>query len=416
MGINKEELKRLIDERGVESLADLNGLLKDISREVIQSIYEGEIADHLGYAPYVQHAAQETGNSRNGYGTKTVHTTFGDIEVHPHRDRDGSFDPKIIKKRQKDITGIEDKVIGLYAKGMTTRDIQGYLEDLYGYQMSAQTVSNITESVMASAKEWQNRALESVYAMVYLDGTFIKMRDEGKVRNVSLYIIVGINLQGQKTCLGMYLDTTESAKYWLTVLNELKSRGVQDVLIFISDNLTGISEAIHAVYPRSDIQKCVVHQVRSSLRFVKTTGKDRSLITQDLKTIYQAATVEVAKQALEAFAAKWDNQYAYISQSWRRNWDELMTYFDYPYEIRRMIYTTNPIESFHRVMKKYIKTKSIFPTRDSVLKMYFLVVREVEAHTWRFGVDHWGLVYHQLMIRYQDRLSDRIAGPEALHT
>lgn len=416
MKIDKESLKRMIDERGIDSLEDLNGLLKEISREVITTLYEGEMTNHLGYDPHAQHAAQITGNSRNGYGEKTVHTVYGDIVVHPPRDRDGSFSPKIIKKRQKDITGIEDKVIGLYAKGMTTRDIQGYLMDLYGYEMSAETVSTITNTVLDAAKEWQGRDLEPIYAMVYLDGTFIKMRQDGKVRTVSLYVIVGIDLQGRKSCLGLYLDTTESAKYWLMVLNELKSRGVQDVLIFIVDNLSGISEAIAAVYPRADIQKCVVHQVRNSLRFVKKTSNQQSQVTQDLKTIYQASTEDNARTALDAFALKWDHDYAYIAKSWRMNWDELMTFFKYPLEIRRMIYTTNPIESFHRIVKKYIKTKSIFPTQDSVLKMYYLVVRQLENHTWNKNVDHWELVYDQLMILYGDRIKPYVASYETLHT
>lgn len=416
MAIDKEQLKRMIDERGIETLADLNSLLKEMSREVITALYEGEITDHLGYDPHTQHAAQVTGNSRNGFGTKTVHTTHGDIVVHPPRDREGSFEPKIIKKRQRDISGIEDKVIGLYAKGLSTRDIQAYLLDIYGYEMSAETVSTITDSVMEAAKEWQTRSLQPIYAMVYLDGTFIKMRLDGKVQNVSLYVIIGIDLQGRKTCLGLYINATESAKYWLMVLNELKSRGLEDVLIFIVDNLSGISEAIAAVYPQSDVQKCIVHQVRNSLRFVKTSDKHQSLVTQDLKAIYHAATKESARDALENFAKKWDPYYAYIAKSWRMNWDELMTFFHYPLEIRRMIYTTNPIESFHRVVKKYIKTKSIFPHQDSVLKMYYLVVREVENQTWKLGVDHWQLVYYQLMILFEDRLKPYVARNETLHT
>lgn len=416
MGMDKESLKRLIDERGIETLADLNDLLKDISREVIGALYEGEIRDHLGYDANTQHAAQIIENSRNGYGTKTVHTTHGDIVVHPPRDRNGSFSPQIIKKRQRDISGIEDKVIGLYAKGMTTRDIQAYLLDLYGYEMSPETVSTITDSVMGAAREWQTRSLERIYAMIYLDGTMVKMRQDGKVRNVVLYIAVGINLQGQKSCLGLYIDTTESAKYWLLVLNELKNRGVEDVLIFIVDNLKGLSDAISAVYPHADIQKCIVHQVRNSLRFVKTSDKQQSLVTADLKAIYNAATEEGARAALEAFAHKWDGQYGYISKSWRMNWDELMTFFRYPLEIRRMIYTTNPIESFHRVVKKYIKAKSVFPNADSVLKMYYLVIRELENHTWRRGVDYWELVYNQLMILYEDRIKPYVVSGECLHT
>lgn len=416
MGIDKEYLKRMIDERGIENLADLSGLLKEISKEVITALYEGELRDHLGFDENTQHAAQVVGNSRNGYGSKTVHTVYGDIVVHPPRDRDGSFSPKIIHKRQRDISGIEDKVIGLYAKGMTTRDIQTYLLDLYGYEMSPETVSTITNSVMEAAHEWQIRGLESLYAMVYLDGTVIKMRQDGKVRNVTLYIIVGVNLQGIKSCLGLYIDTTESAKYWLLVLNELKNRGLEDVLIFVVDNLKGISEAISAVYAKADIQKCIVHQVRNSLRFVKTSDRHQSLVTQDLKAIYQAATEESAKHALDIFAQKWDGQYAYISKSWRINWDELMTFFRYPVEIRRMMYTTNPIESFHRVVKKYIKAKTIFPTADSVLKMYYLVIRELEAHTWKDAVDHWELIYNQLLILYEDRMTPYILSGEGLHT
>jgi putative transposase len=403
VGLDKEALKRLIEERDIESLADLDGLLKDISKEVIRVLYDGEMTKHLGYGPHTRRKVRGDGTSRNGYGTKTVQTVRGSIVVSPPRDRNGSFSPQVIKKRQRDPFGIEDRVNGLYARGMSTRDIQTYLLDLYGYRISAQTVSMITNSALRAAREWQARKLEPEYAMVYLDDETIKLRQRGKVRAVSLYLIGGISLRGEDSCLGLYIDTVESDEFGMGVLNDLKSRGLRDALIFIVGDRCGISQAIKAVYPSAQIQACIVHQVRKSLRFVKASDGHRSLVARDLKAIYQAETEESARVALEAFALRWDGPYAYISQSWRRNWDTLGSLFLYPSEIRRMICTIPSLENFRQIIRKNIKKKSIFPTADSVLKLCYLVLRELETRTGRHGVARWERAYQQLIPLFRDR-------------
>jgi putative transposase len=403
MALDRGELKKLLKEKGVKSLDDFNAFMREISKEVVETILDGELTDHLGYEKHDQ-KAKATDNARNGFTPKTVKSKFGEIGLAVPRDRKSDFDPQIVKKRQKDISGLEEKIISMYAKGMTTRDIQAHIRDLYGYEISPETVSSITDKVLDRAREWQGRPLESVYALIYMDAVFLKMRHEGHVRNMAVYTIVGINLDGQKECLGLWLSETESAKYWLSVLNELKNRGVQDVLIFTVDNLKGISEAIEAVFPRAEIQKCIVHQIRNSLRYV--SWKERKAMAKDLREIYEAATEQEGAAALDRFAEKWDKRYPHISASWRTNWDEIVTFFKYPPEIRTLIYTTNPIESLNRQIKKTAKNKAIFPTEQALVKQVYLAIEQA-SKKWIFRHRQWAVIYSQLMIYFGDRLAVR---------
>jgi transposase-like protein len=403
LALDRDELKKLLKEKGVKSLDDFNAFMREISKEVVETILDGELTDHLGYEKHDQ-KAKATDNARNGFTPKTVKSKFGEIGLEVPRDRKSDFDPQIVKKRQKDISGLEEKIISMYAKGMTTRDIQAHIRDLYGYEISPETVSSITDKVLDRAREWQGRPLESVYALIYMDAVFLKMRHEGHVRNMAVYTIVGINLDGQKECLGLWLSETESAKYWLSVLNELKNRGVQDVLIFTVDNLKGISEAIEAVFPRAEIQKCIVHQIRNSLRYV--SWKERKAMAKDLREIYEAATEQEGAAALDRFAEKWDKRYPHISASWRTNWDEIVTFFKYPPEIRTLIYTTNPIESLNRQIKKTAKNKAIFPTEQALVKQVYLAIEQA-SKKWIFRHRQWAVIYSQLMIYFGDRLAVR---------
>jgi putative transposase len=403
LALDRDELKKLLKEKGVKSLDDFNAFMRDISKEVVETLLDGELTDHLGYEKHDQ-KTKATDNARNGFTPKTVKSKFGEIGLDVPRDRQSDFEPQIVKKRQKDISGLEEKIISMYAKGMTTRDIQAHIKDLYGYEISPETVSSITDKVMERAREWQGRPLESVYALIYMDAVFLKMRMEGHVRNVALYTIIGINLDGQKECLGLWICETESAKYWLSVLNELKNRGVEDVLIFTVDNLKGISEAIEAVFPRAEVQKCIVHQIRNSLRYV--SWKERKPMARDLRQIYEASTEKEGAAALEEFSEKWDKRYPHISASWKANWDEIVTFFKYPPEIRTMVYTTNPIESLNRKIKKVAKNKAIFPNDQALIKQVYLAVEEA-AKKWTFRHRDWAMIYSQLMIYFGDRLGGR---------
>ena len=403
MALDRDELKKLLKEKGVKSLDDFNTFMREVSKEVVETLLEGELTDHLGFEKHDQ-KANVTDNTRNGYTPKTVKSKFGEIDLDVPRDRKSDFEPQIVKKRQKDISGLEEKIISMYAKGMTTRDIQAHIKDLYGYEISPETVSSITDKVMERAREWQSRPLESIYALIYMDAVFLKMRLEGHVRNVALYTIIGINLDGQKECLGLWISETESAKYWLSVLSELKNRGVVDVLIFTVDNLKGISEAIEAVFPRAEVQKCVVHQIRNSLRYV--SWKERKPMAKDLRSIYEAATEKEGAAALEEFSEKWDKRYPHISASWRNNWDEIITFFKYPPEIRTLVYTTNPIESLNRKIKKVAKNKSAFPNDQALIKQVYLAVEEA-ARKWTFRHRDWAMIYSQLMIYFGDRMGER---------
>jgi putative transposase len=400
MVLDRDKLKKLLKEKGVKDLDDFNAFMREVSKDVVETLLEEELTDHLGFEKHDQ-KAKTIDNSRNGYTPKTVKSKFGQIGLDVPRDRKSEFEPQIVKKRKKDIAGLEDKIISLYAKGMTTRDIQAHIQDLYSYEISPETVSSITDKIVERAREWQVRPLEPIYAVIYMDAVFLKMRSEGHVRNVAVYNIIGVNLDGMKECLGMWVCETESAKYWLSVLNELKNRGVEDVLIFSVDNLKGISEAIEAVYPQAEVQKCIIHQIRNSLRYV--SWKERKAMAKDLRLIYEAATEEEGAAALDEFAEKWDKRYPHVSVSWKKNWGEISTFFKYPPEVRTLIYTTNPIESLHRQIKKVSKNKSSFPNEQALIKLVYLAVEEA-AKKWTMRHRDWAMIYSQLMIFFEDRL------------
>jgi len=401
MVLDRTKLKKLLKEKGVKSLDDFNAFMRDVSKDVIETLLDEELTDHLGFEKYDQ-KAKTVDNSRNGYTPKSVKSKFGEIDLDVPRDRKSEFEPQVVKKRKRDISGLEEKIISMYAKGMTTRDIQAHIKDLYNYDISPDTVSSITDKVIERAREWQSRPLEPIYAVIYMDAVFLKMKSEGHVRNVALYTIIGINLDGQKECLGLWICESESSKYWLSVLNELKNRGLEDVLIFSVDNLKGISEAIEAVYPQAEIQKCIVHQIRNSLRFV--SWKERKPMAKDLKLIYTAATEEEGAAALKEFSEKWDKRYPHVSASWKKNWAEIATFFKYPPEIRTLIYTTNPIESLHRKIKKVSKNKAIFPNEQALFKLVYLAVEEA-AKKWTMRQRDWAMIYSQLMIFFEDRVA-----------
>ncbi len=403
MKFESEELKKLIQESDVETTEDLQGFLRDLTKDVLETLYQGELTSHLGYEKHEQNTENE--NSRNGYGSKKVRSSHGEIELEPPRDRKGTFDPKIVSKGQKDISGIETKVISMYARGMSTRDIQDHIKDIYGYNLSPATISAITDKVIENAKEWQSRPLKKVYPIVFMDGIVVKLRVDGVIKNVTVYVVLGIDINGHKSCLGLYVADSESAKYWLSVMNELKNRGVEDIFIFAVDNLSGISDAINTAFPKSEIQKCIVHQIRNSLKYVP--WKERKKVANDLKKIYKASSKKEGEKQLDNFEDKWGDKYHHIGKSWRDNWSELSVFFKYPPSIRKLIYTTNPIESFHRTVRKGIKTKSSFTTEDSLLKLFYLIIQNVEEK-WTQRIRKWGEIYSQLSIYFEERMENYV--------
>ena len=325
------------------------------------------------------------------------------MELEVPRDRNSTFEPQIVKKHQRDVSDIENKVISMYAKGMTTRDISSHLEDIYGIEASAEMISKITDRVLPEAKAWQSRPLESKYIVMFLDAIHYHVKEEGQVVKKAVYIAIGIRLDGTKEVMGMYIGGNESAKYWLGVLNDLKARGVQDILVCCVDGLSGFCDAIATVYPQTDIQRCIIHQIRSSTRFV--VSKDMKSFISDLKKIYKANTQEDSWEQLDAFDSKWGKKYPAAVKSWRDSWNELTSFFQYPYEMRSLIYTTNAIEGFNRQLRKVTKTRTVFPTDDSLFKLLFLATRDITAK-WYGKPHNWGLIVSQLMISFPDRISD----------
>ena len=356
---------------------------------------------HLGYA---KHAPQgkNSGNSRNGKSTKTVRSVHGEIDLEIPRDCNGTFTPQLVKKGEKQLGGFDDRIISLYARGMTTRDIQAHFEESYGVEVSATFISQVTNEVLDEVKQWQQRPLDSVYPVVYLDCLVVRSRDSGAVQNKSVYLALGINTEGEKELLGLWMAQTEGAKFWLSVMNELKNRGVQDIFIACVDGLKGFPEAIEAVFPKTQVQLCIVHQIRHSLRYV--SWKQRKPIAADLKRIYGATTLAEAELALAEFADKWDNQHPNISLSWRNNWERLSVFFDYPPEIRKVIYTTNAIESLNASLRKITKTRRSFPTDDSVMKILYLALHQI-SKKWTMPIRDWKAAMSQFMIMHSDRVS-----------
>ena len=395
--LNKEELRRQIREGKEISLDGILEEFKSLLRESLQAASEEELTSHLGYE---KHQESENTNYRNGHSKKSLKTKYGQVDLAIPRDREGTFEPKLVPKRERILKGSEDLILSLYAKGMSVSDISSHLDDLYGYQLSEQTISNITEAIMDKAKDWQNRPLEAIYPIVFMDATVLKIRVDRVVKNIAAYIMLGITLEGKKEILGIWIGENETSKYWLTLLNEIKNRGVEDILIFAIDGLNGFNQAIQAVYPKAEIQRCIVHQIRSSLKFV--SWKDRKAVAKDLKTIYSAATEEDAQLALTEFNDIWGQKYPHILQSWLNNWNELSTFFKYPKSIQTLIYTTNPIESLNANIKRKTNSKGSFPTIDSAFKMLYMSTQEVQIKWERTSIRNWSEIYPQLCIFFSE--------------
>jgi transposase-like protein len=398
--LNKEELRKQIKEGKGINIEDILNEFKGMLKEVYQTATEVELTDHLGYD---KHNKSDNSNYRNGHSKKTLRSKYGEIDVSIPRDREGSFEPQLVKKRQTLIEGTEDLILSLYTKGMSVRDIQYHLDNLYGYELSEQTISNITDAIIDKAKEWQSRPLDEIYPIIFMDATVLKIRVDRVVKNIAAYIMLGITLDGKKEIIGIWIGENETSKYWLGLLNELKNRGVQDVLIFAIDGLNGFNQAIQAVYPQAEIQRCIVHQIRSSLRYV--SWKDRKAVAKDLKTVYTAPTEEDAQLALTEFDDIWGKKYPHITQSWINNWNELATFFKYPESIKKLIYTTNPIESLNSNIKRKTRSKGSFPTIESAFKMLYLATQEVQNKWTRTSLRNWSEIYPQLSIFFSEIMS-----------
>jgi putative transposase len=405
MGLwTKPQLREFIKENKLVTAQDAQNALKNLFAETLQEMLEAELDTQLGYDKH-DTKNKRTPNSRNGKSKKTITSEYGDQEIQVPRDRQGEFEPIVVKKHQSNVTGIEDQIIAMYAKGISTRDIQDHLEQLYGIDVSPTMISNVTNKIVPLIKEWQSRPLQGVYAVVFLDAIHFKVKQDGHIVNKAAYMVIGIDLDGSKDVLGMWIGENESSKFWLTVLNDLKNRGVQDILITCVDNLIGFSQAISACYPQTEIQKCIIHQIRNSTRFV--SYKDLKKVTADLKPIYKAATEDAALLELDRFEEVWGSKYPLILRSWRTNWDELATFFKYPPEIRKLIYTTNIIESYHRQLRKVTKGKSIFPTDEALLKMLYLATMDV-TRKWTGRVQNWGQMLLQLSVFFPDRIGQHL--------
>jgi len=399
----KELIKELIKEFDLKTTDDIQDMLKGLMGGTIQGMLEGELDDELGYQKH-DYANKDTDNSRNGYSSKKLRSKFGDFETKIPRDRKGEFDPQVVKKNQTELGGIEQQIIAMYAKGMSNRDIEEFLRDLYGVEASASLISRITDRILPEIKEWQSRVLKSVYAIVFMDAIVYKVRKEGIVVNKAVYIAIGIDLEGQKDVLGLWIGEAESSRFWLLVTNELKNRGVRDILIASVDGLNGFNDAIHTSFPKTEIQRCIVHQIRNSTKYL--SYKDLKQFTQDLKPIYKAASEQQALEELNEFEKKWGSKYPGAIKSWRNNWDELATFFKYPAEIRKIIYTTNAIENFNRQLRKVTKTKAAYVSDDALTKSLYLAIRDI-TKKWTGRIQNWGTILDQLLIFFEDRISER---------
>lgn len=378
-----------------------DGILKQLKKALTERILEGELTAELGYEKH-DISGHHSGNSRNGHTKKTLKTTDGDLEIQVPRDRNNQFTPQLIPKHQTRFDDLDDKIISLYSRGMSTRDIQDQLRDLYGTEISATLISHVTDEVIDEVKAWQSRPLDKLYPIVYLDALVIKIRQDKRVINKAFYLALGVNTQGQKELLGIWISQNEGAKFWLNVLTELKNRGLDDMLIACVDGLTGFVEAIQTVYPNTQVQLCIVHMVRNSLRYV--SWKKKKAVAADLKLIYTAKTVEEAELALRAFSEKWDQEFPSISKSWLTRWENIMPFFEYPDEIRKVIYTTNAIESLNMSIRKVIKNKRVFPSDDAALKQLYLALKNI-SRKWTMPIRDWGAAMNRFSIMFGERLS-----------
>lgn len=397
----KAFIQGLLEHYKPETAQDVQDMLKDLLGDTLQGLLEAEMDDELGYSKY-DYANKETDNSRNGYSKKKVVSSMGEIGLDIPRDRNGEFEPQIVKKHQTDISNIEDQVLSMYAKGMTTRDISDHLKTVYGVDASAEMISKMTDRILPIAKEWQNRPLDRKYAVVFMDAVHYNVRQDNAIVKKAVYIAIGIKLNGSKEVLGMWVGGNESAKYWLGVLNEIKNRGVEDIMIVSVDGLTGFGDAIHAVFPNTEIQRCIVHQIRYSTKFI--SYKDIKSFMKDLKEVYQAPTEDIALHELDSLEEKWGSKYPSSIASWRNNWPTLATYFKYPAEIRRIIYTTNSMENFNRQLRKVTKAKTIFPTDDALFKMLYLAMMDI-TKKWIGKPWDWGQILEQLFIYFEGRIT-----------
>jgi putative transposase len=403
--MKREKPKKPISDELVDELLkqgrtaeDVNGLLQQITKAVLERALQGELTEHLGYGKH-DPAGINSGNSRNGATRKTLRGDFGEIELETPRDRNGEFSPQLIPKNQTRWTGFDDKILSMYARGMTTREIQGHLEEMYQVEVSPSLISEVTDSVIEEARAWQNRPLEPFYGVVFLDALYVKMRHEGRVENRAVYVALGINLEGRKDVLGLWTSATEGAKFWLNVLTELRNRGVRDIYLVCVDGLKGFPQAIESVYPQAQVQLCVVHLMRASLNYV--TWQDRKKVVADLKPIYKAATADEAERQLNEFEAKWP-KYPAITRLWRDQWERVIPFFAFPAEVRKVVYTTNAVESLHMSLRKIIKTRGSFPSEEAALKLLYLALTKVVAK-WE-TVQHW-----KQMLNYLDTVcGDRI--------
>ena len=377
---------------------ELNDFLKKLQKRGIEKLLEGELNAHLGYS---KHEKTTGSNARNGYGSKNIKTSYGDMEIKVPRDRDASFDPMLIPKRKSMVDGIENVIISLYSKGMTVSDIEQQIREVYNFDVSPATISRITDAVTEDIVAWQNRPLEPVYLIVWMDGIVFKVRENSKVVNKTIYIAVGLRRDGRKEILGLWLGKNESSSFWMSVLTDIKARGTEDILITATDNLNGFTDTIRAVFPESKTQICVVHQIRNACRYV--VWKDKKAFTSDMKEIYNAPNKQAAEAALNDFAEKWESKYSYAIKSWRDNWEDLTVFFEFPVEIRKIIYTTNLIENLNGRIRKYTKNKLSFPTDEAVMKSVFLAVREA-TKKWTMPVRNWGIILNQFMIIYEERV------------
>jgi putative transposase len=396
MEIDKEVIDKLLTNyQKPEDIIGENGLLKQLTKALVERAMETELTTHLGYEKH-DPVGHGSGNSRNGASKKRLKGDFGEVEIAVPRDRNASFEPQIVPKGETRFTGFDDKILSMYARGMTTRDIQGHLEEIYGVAVSPTLISNVTEAIMEEVRAWQSRPLDALYPIVYLDALMIKMRENGTVQNRAVYVALGVTREGQKEMLGLWSSANEGAKFWLQVLTELKNRGLQDIFIACVDGLKGFPQAIEAVYPQTTVQLCIVHLVRGSLQYV--SWKERRAVAQDLRSIYQATTVEGAEQEREAFAARWDRQYPTISALWRRHWEQITPLFAFPPEIRRIIYTTNAVESLHMTLRKVIKTRGSFPNEEAAMKLLYLALRNVSKRwgllpNWKEAMNRFALLW-----------------------
>lgn len=397
--------EELLDEllKDGKTAADIfgrDGLLKQLTKRLVERALEGELTDHLGYPKHAP-VAKFSDNSRNGSSQKTLKGDMGEIPIDIPRDREGSFDPRLIKKHQTRFDGFDDKIIAMYARGMTTRDIQAWLKEIYGVEISPTLISNVTDEVLAEVKSWQNRPLDPLYPIVYLDAIRIKVRSDGHVHNQAVYLAIGINMDGIKEVLGMWIAKTEGAKFWLSVLTELKNRGLKDIFIASVDGLKGFGDAIETVYPETQVQLCIVHMVRYCLKYV--SWKQRKEMANDLKTIYRANTVEEVLENLNSFSDKWDKTHPTVSKSWRNNWEQLTPFFDYPAEIRRAMYTTNAIESLNMSLRKVTKNRGSFPNDEAAFKLLYLALNNA-SKKWTMPIRHWKDALNHFAILFEDRM------------